>query len=152
MSKMDWISIVMECMKTFSLSQPDLNQFAGMTHLSHSESGSVGHPLAPQNGRFSWQTALKSYAHLDDKVHSSWLDLNQISIENGWSQTLFLKSLRNSNFQVVSLEPIFGNQRFWIILYDSYNMCQAEIFSLRLVTAPTKLQKCFIVFGRWLVS
>ena len=100
MSKMDWISIVMECMKTFSLSQPDLNQFAGMTHLSHSESGSVGHPLAPQNGRFSWQTALKSYAHLDDKVHSSWLDLNQISIENGWSQTLFLKSLRNSNFQV----------------------------------------------------
>lgn len=44
MSKMDLISIVMECMKTFSLSQPDLNQFAGMTHLSHSESGSVGHP------------------------------------------------------------------------------------------------------------
>ena len=45
-------AIVMECMKTFSLSQPDLNQFAGMTHLSHSESGSVGHPKPLKMGDF----------------------------------------------------------------------------------------------------
>ena len=40
-----WIAfIVVECMLTFSLSQPDLNQFVGMTRLSHSDSGSLGHP------------------------------------------------------------------------------------------------------------
>ena len=54
-------------MKTFSLSQPDLNQFAGMTHLSHSESGSVGHPKPLKMHDFLGK--LKSHAHLDDKVH-----------------------------------------------------------------------------------
>ena len=62
------------------------------------------------------RTSKKSQAHLDNEVNSSCKDsANQISTENGWSQTLFLKSSRNSNFQFESFlkaKNIFSKQGF----------------------------------------
>ena len=47
MSKMENPFVFMECMKTFSLSQPDLNQFVEMTRLYHIQYLGLWDTLSP---------------------------------------------------------------------------------------------------------